>query len=116
MADRRKQQGTFVGGPNSKKARHDADFGSSPGSFEEELALFETIESETDRSQRSLSQDSQESVSSAKVSEIVVSNRNRWSRAEPPLLVPSKDKLVFQQIEIDNYVGKELLSLLWQPS
>lgn len=112
MADRRKQHGAVVGGPNSKKARHDADFGSSPGSFEEELALFETIESETDRSQRSLSQDSQGSVSSARVSDIAVSNRNRWCRAEPPLLVPSKDKLVFQQIEIDNYVGKKLLSFV----
>jgi len=29
-----------------------------------------------------------------------------WARAPPPTLDPKKDKLVFQQLEIDHYIGK----------
>lgn len=31
----------------------------------------------------------------------------KWSRPDPPHLDPAKHDLIFQQIEIDHYVGKE---------
>ncbi|XP_065070198.1 DNA polymerase delta catalytic subunit-like [Rhopilema esculentum] len=93
------------GGPASKKGRVE-DFDDIPGSFEEELALFEVIESESEPSQQSQKYDSQESV--AGISDIVAENKNRWCRPAPPTIDPSKDSLVFQQFEIDNYVGSHL--------
>ena len=97
------------GGPASKKGRVE-DFDDIPGSFEEELALFEVIESESEPSQQSQKYDSQESV--AGISDIVAQNKNRWCRPAPPTIDPSKDSLVFQQFEIENYVGEILFMVL----
>ena len=30
----------------------------------------------------------------------------KWSRPNPPSLDPSRDKLVFQQVELDHYIGQ----------
>ena len=104
MSDRRKLPST--GGPNSKRARHD-DFGNSSSSFEEELALFNTIESESDFSQKSQSQESQDSINgSSGTHNVVAANRNKWSRPDPPKIDPSKESLIFQQLDIDNYIGE----------
>ncbi|XP_053953423.1 DNA polymerase delta catalytic subunit [Anastrepha ludens] len=35
----------------------------------------------------------------------------KWSRADPPKLDPSSDELVFQQIDIENYLGEPLPSM-----
>lgn len=78
-------------------------------SFEEEMALFETIESESDQSQRSQSQDSQDSLSgSLSMNDIVLGNKRKWGRREAPVLDPTKDSLIFQQLDIEHYVGKFL--------
>lgn len=32
----------------------------------------------------------------------------KWSRPEPPKLDPQTDALIFQQIDIENYIGQPL--------
>lgn len=32
----------------------------------------------------------------------------KWSRPEPPKLDPQSDALIFQQIDIENYIGQPL--------
>ena len=92
-------------GPKKKRARYD-DMNSS-STFEEELALIDTIESESDHSQFSQSQESQDSVqNNLNTNTDFMTNRSKWSRPSPPNLDPSKDNLIFQQLDIDNYVGR----------
>ena len=96
--------------PKSKRARYD-DHMNSSSTFEEELALFETIESESDHSQFSQSQGSQDSVqNNLNANTDFMTNRSKWSRPSPPNIDPSKDSLIFQQLDIDNYVGRLLIN------
>ena len=104
MAERRKLS-TGVE-QNSKRARYD-DRGNVSSTFEEELALIESLESESEPSQTSQSQESQDSMKSSLVKhDEFMSNCSKWRRPSPPSLDPSKDSLIFQQLDIDNYVGK----------
>lgn len=109
MSERRKLSSD--GGPNSKRSRND-DFGNTPSTFEEELALYETFGSDSEFSQQTQSQGSQESINgSISTSDIVIANKSRWSRPSLPAIDPSKDNLVFQQLDIENYVGMSSLHL-----
>ncbi len=36
----------------------------------------------------------------------------KWSRPEPPKLDPQTDALIFQQIDIENYIGQPLSGIL----
>ena len=36
----------------------------------------------------------------------------KWSRPNPPSLDPSRDKLVFQQVELDHYIGQARVDML----
>ena len=42
------------------------------------------------------------------VEDMEVSRISRWKRPAPPQINPSVDKLTFQQIDIDHYIGKPL--------
>lgn len=63
------------------------------GGFEAELATFEAID-ELDQSQLL-----GEGPENQQTSE-------RWSRAPPPQLDPATDCLIFQQLDVENYVGQ----------
>ncbi len=112
---KRKQPNVQGGiGNGGKRQKYDGglNLDDMPSSFEEELALFETIESESQKSEYSQesSQGSQKmngNDSSGDGPAAVVGN-SLWSRAAPPQLNPGKDKLVFQQLELDDYIGKKI--------
>ena len=65
-------------GPSRKRVR--SNDGDEPFRFEEELASMEQLSNARRRS-------------------------SNWSRPQPPQISPAHDKLVFQQIDIDHYIG-----------
>lgn len=76
--------------PRSKDDDDDDEFGSA---FEADLANMELEESEAAIG------DGPENQQSGYV---------KWSRPEPPKLDPQTDALIFQQIDIENYIGQPL--------
>ena len=100
-----KRKGSLSSSQQSKRSRYDEHFDDShgPGSFEEELALLESVERESSQSQN----DSQSSVGTGGTcNELDGVNSLHWKRPKAPALNPNEDKLVFQQIDLDHYVGK----------
>eukprot|EP00794_Sanderia_malayensis_P008104 gene8104-8972_t len=118
MADNSKRKQPAAKGNGNKKPRYNIDFDNDmPSSFEEELALFEVIESESQGNRNSqLSQDTNNSQNSqysngdisGPSAQIAPSRNALWARASPPKIDPRKDKLVFQQLELDDYIGPHL--------
>nr|BAO20830.1 DNA polymerase delta catalytic subunit [Branchinella kugenumaensis] len=86
--------------PTSQKRSFNDDDDDGPTAFEDELAMFEDTEAEMHmevESQEMLGQGPEDLQTSAK-----------WSRPKPPPLDIKHDPLVFQQIEIDHYIGQPL--------
>nr|XP_054761921.1 DNA polymerase delta catalytic subunit-like [Lytechinus pictus]XP_054761922.1 DNA polymerase delta catalytic subunit-like [Lytechinus pictus] len=112
MDSKRKPGGSARGpGPQSKKARVQDFEDQDPSVFEEELALMEQIESEMD------SQGTNGSVGGPGPSVNNGANLQRqqstcrhpkWPR--PPLapIDPAKDSIVFQQIDLEHYIGSHI--------
>ena len=89
------------GPPPSKKLRHDDDDdGEAPmGTFEERLAGMLDEEDDLVYGQDTPTE----------MEEVIESHEERfvrWRRPPPPPLNTEKDTLVFQQIDIDHYIGK----------
>ncbi|XP_033123470.1 DNA polymerase delta catalytic subunit-like [Anneissia japonica] len=80
-------------GPPAKRAH--ADFDDDPSTFEEELAHLEKLESELTSSNHTVNGSS-------------VSGNTKWKRPPPPNLDPKTDKFVFQQIDLDHYIGTHM--------
>ena len=70
-------------GPSRKKVRTN-DSEESFG-FEEELAFFHSMEQD-----------------------VSVTRSSQWSRPDPPQISAGRDKVIFQQIDIDHYIGEPL--------
>ena len=45
------------------------------------------------------------------VEDIEISRRKKWQRPDPPQIDPSNEKFIFQQIDIDSYIGKPLVGM-----
>ncbi|XP_076115768.1 DNA polymerase delta catalytic subunit-like [Mytilus galloprovincialis] len=84
------------GVPPSKKARYNFDDEEDPSAFEEELAMLDEMESETHQDTDG-GMGPQDAEACAK-----------WKRPPPPDLNIHKDKVVFQQIDVDHYIGKHM--------
>ena len=97
MLDKRKANQDFNG--NSKKQRLEVHW---QNSFEEQLALYDEIEKEN---QNTENQDSQ-NRSGLQPPRAAGSNSNKWTRPDVPNINPDTDHLIFQQMEVDHYVGK----------
>ncbi|EDW70039.1 uncharacterized protein Dvir_GJ11779 [Drosophila virilis] len=95
MDAKRKFNGNGPANGHSKKPRKYDDDDDMGGGFEAELATFEAID-ELDQSQLL-----GEGPENQQTSE-------RWSRAPPPKLDPATDCLIFQQLDVENYVGQAL--------
>ncbi|XP_024093674.3 DNA polymerase delta catalytic subunit isoform X2 [Pongo abelii] len=105
--DGKRRPGPGPGVP-PKRARGglwDDDDAPRPSQFEEDLALMEEMEAE-----RRLQEQEEEELQS--VLEGVVDGQvlpsaidPRWLRPTPPALDPQTEPLIFQQLEIDHYVG-----------
>ncbi|KAK7861969.1 hypothetical protein R5R35_013533 [Gryllus longicercus] len=95
MDSKKRNYGGFQG-PNKKSRNVSAD-DDYPGSFADELAYMDQLESE--------SQEFTESPELLGVGPETGQTSARWSRPPVPPLEPQKDMLVFQQIDIDHYTG-----------
>merc|ERR550539_2218388 len=45
------------------------------------------------------------------VEDIEISRRKKWQRPDPPQIDPLNEKFIFQQIDIDSYIGKPLVGM-----
>ncbi|XP_064635067.1 DNA polymerase delta catalytic subunit-like [Lineus longissimus] len=97
--DKRKKYGNANGtGPPQKKMRGDDD--DDPSTFEAELAMLDDYEAEV------ADNDSQDVLGDGPAYQ---STNPKWARPPVPKdLNPKKDKFVFQQVDVDYYVGQPL--------
>ena len=76
--------------PASKRPRLDSD----PLSIDNEIAVLNDIEQEEAMNSPPSPHDSP------------CSSKPTWKRPPPPKIIPSSDPLIFQQIDIDHYIGE----------
>uniref|UniRef100_A0A8C0LXV5 DNA polymerase n=2 Tax=Canis lupus familiaris TaxID=9615 RepID=A0A8C0LXV5_CANLF len=105
--DGKRRPGPGPGVP-PKRARGglwDEDEPFQPSQFEEELALMEEMEAEhrLQEQEEELLQPPLEGAPDGQFSPTAIDAR--WLRPTPPPLDPQKEPLIFQQLEIDHYVG-----------
>ncbi|XP_042775245.1 DNA polymerase delta catalytic subunit isoform X1 [Panthera uncia] len=105
--DGKRRPGPGPGVP-PKRARGglwDEDEPSQPSQFEEELALMEEMEAEhrLQEQEEELLQPALEGAADGQFSPTAIDAR--WLRPSPPSLDPQTEPLIFQQLEIDHYVG-----------
>lgn len=100
--DKRKANGSSCAkGGNPKRFKNQDDDDEDdylPANFEDELALMDENDEQPE------SQEFMEQELESREQQI----NPKWLRPPPPILDPSKNKLVFQQIDIDHYTGSPL--------
>uniref|UniRef100_A0A8C9T3D3 DNA polymerase n=1 Tax=Scleropages formosus TaxID=113540 RepID=A0A8C9T3D3_SCLFO len=96
------------GASQAKRSKVSGDWEDGPSLFEEELAMLDEAEMEAELREGQAGHDV---IPVGELGgDLFSADLNpRWRRPQPPLLDSTADKLVFQQIEIDYYLGKELL-------
>ncbi|XP_018620048.2 DNA polymerase delta catalytic subunit [Scleropages formosus] len=88
------------GASQAKRSKVSGDWEDGPSLFEEELAMLDEAEMEAELREGQAGHDV------IPVGDLFSADLNpRWRRPQPPLLDSTADKLVFQQIEIDYYLG-----------
>ncbi|XP_076851687.1 DNA polymerase delta catalytic subunit [Brachyhypopomus gauderio] len=107
MDAKRRTAGVMLGGASqAKKGRMGTDWEDSPSQFEEELALFEDVDMEVESGEGQAGHDV------IPVDELFSADLNpRWRRPAAPILHPDKDTLVFQQIDLDYYLGTAVANM-----
>uniref|UniRef100_A0A8C7T7Q7 DNA polymerase n=1 Tax=Oncorhynchus mykiss TaxID=8022 RepID=A0A8C7T7Q7_ONCMY len=107
MDAKRRNSGPPRGGASqAKRGKTGGDWEDSPSIFEEELALFEEADMEAEEREGQAGHDV------IPVGELFSTDLNpRWRRPQAAPLNPDSDTLVFQQIDLDYYLGK----LSWNP-
>ncbi|KAM6223345.1 DNA polymerase delta catalytic subunit [Rhynchocyon petersi] len=102
---RRPAPGPGVPPKRARGGLWDEDDAPRPSQFEEELALMEEMEAER-RLQEQEEEGLQSAVEGATDGHFSPSALDpRWLRPSPPPLDPQTEPLIFQQLEIDHYVG-----------
>ncbi|AWP18748.1 DNA polymerase [Scophthalmus maximus] len=101
MEFKRRNGGPFVGGASqAKRGKTAGEWEDSPSQFEEELSMFDEVDMDAEESEGQAGHDV------IPVGELFSANLNpRWQRPHAPSLEPSSDTLVFQQIDLDYYLG-----------
>ncbi|XP_064816101.1 DNA polymerase delta catalytic subunit [Oncorhynchus masou masou] len=101
MDAKRRNSGPPRGGASqAKRGRTGGDWEDSPSIFEEELALFEEADMEAEEREGQAGHDV------IPVGELFSADLNpRWRRPQAAPLNPDSDTLVFQQIDLDYYLG-----------
>uniref|UniRef100_A0A8C7JG91 DNA polymerase n=1 Tax=Oncorhynchus kisutch TaxID=8019 RepID=A0A8C7JG91_ONCKI len=101
MDAKRRNSGPPRGGASqAKRGKTGGDWEDSPSIFEEELALFEEADMEAEEREGQAGHDV------IPVGELFSADLNpRWRRPQAAPLNPDSDTLVFQQIDLDYYLG-----------
>lgn len=88
------------GGAQAKRGKMASEWEDSPSQFEEELLMFEEAEMDSEEMEGPAGHDV------IPVGDLFSADMNpRWRRPQAPPLHPSSDTLVFQQIDLDHYLG-----------
>ncbi|CAN9505712.1 unnamed protein product [Ophioblennius macclurei] len=104
MEFKRRNGGPVMGSASqAKRGKMANDWEDSPSQFEEDLLMFE--ESEMDAEEM----EGQGGHDVIPVGDLFSTDVNpRWRRPQAPNLNPSSDSLVFQQIDLDHYMGESV--------
>ncbi|KAL4658284.1 DNA polymerase delta catalytic subunit [Arapaima gigas] len=107
MEGKRRNGGPVTGGASqAKRGKVSGDWEDSPSLFEEELAMLDEAELEAE------SREGQAGHDVIPVGDLFSADLNpRWRRPQPPPLEPTTDHLVFQQIELDYYLGSPVAGM-----
>ncbi|XP_064601473.1 DNA polymerase delta catalytic subunit-like [Liolophura sinensis] len=99
MDGKRKQAFNKNDHQSGKKPRQDEDDELDPSMFEDELAMMEGIEEEM------MVQDEEEVIGNGPS---VSRSTSRWARPAVKALDPKTSSIIFQQIDLEHYIGKHL--------
>ncbi|XP_052400675.1 DNA polymerase delta catalytic subunit [Carassius gibelio] len=107
MDFKRRNGGPAKGGASqAKKGKMNTEWEDSPSQFEEELALFDEMEIEAESGEGQAGHDV------IPVGDLFSADLNpRWKRPLAPPLQPDSDKLIFQQIDLDYYLGSAVAGM-----
>uniref|UniRef100_A0A8C2CMW4 DNA polymerase delta catalytic subunit n=1 Tax=Cyprinus carpio TaxID=7962 RepID=A0A8C2CMW4_CYPCA len=100
MDFKRRNGGPAMGGTSqAKKGKMNTEWEDSPSQFEEELALFDEMEMEAESGE-------------GQAGDLFSADLNpRWKRPHAPPLQPNSDTLIFQQIDLDYYLGSAVAGM-----
>ncbi|TMS15409.1 DNA polymerase delta catalytic subunit [Larimichthys crocea] len=101
MDFKRRNGGPLTGGASqAKRGKPAGEWEDSPSQFEEELSMFDDAEMDAEEMEGQAGHDV------IPVGDLFSADLNpRWRRPNAPTLDPSSDTLVFQQIDLDYYLG-----------
>ncbi|XP_046893515.1 DNA polymerase delta catalytic subunit isoform X1 [Hypomesus transpacificus] len=101
MEGKRRNGGTLTGGASqAKRGKQTGDWDDGPSGFEEELAHLEEAEMEAEEREGQAGHDV------IPVGDLFSADLNpRWRRPNAASLDPKFEKLIFQQIDLDYYLG-----------
>nr|AAI63875.1 Polymerase (DNA directed), delta 1, catalytic subunit [Danio rerio] len=101
MDFKRRNGGPAMGGASqAKKGKPSTEWEDSPSQFEEELALFDEMDMEVESGEGQAGHDV------IPVGDLFSTDLNpRWKRPHASPLHPKSDTLIFQQIDLDYYLG-----------
>ncbi|KAF4116242.1 DNA polymerase delta catalytic subunit [Onychostoma macrolepis] len=107
MEFKRRNGGPAIGGASqAKKGKINTEWEDSPSQFEEELALFDEMEMEVESEEGKAGHDV------IPVGDLFSADLNpRWKRPHAPPLHPNSDTLIFQQIDLDYYLGSAVAGM-----
>uniref|UniRef100_A0A3P8P0R5 DNA polymerase n=1 Tax=Astatotilapia calliptera TaxID=8154 RepID=A0A3P8P0R5_ASTCA len=97
----------LMGGPSqAKRGKTMGEWEDSPSQFEEELSMFEEADMDAEEMEGQAGHDV------IPVGDLFSADLNpRWRRPPAPSLDPSSDTLVFQQIDLDYYLGETVAGM-----
>ncbi|XP_029945640.1 DNA polymerase delta catalytic subunit [Salarias fasciatus] len=107
MDFKRRNGGPFPGNASqAKRGKMNSEWEDSPSQFEEELLMFEELEMDAEEMEGQAAHDV------IPVGDLFSADLNpRWPRPPAPKLDPSSDTLVFQQIDLDHYMGETVAGM-----
>uniref|UniRef100_A0A7N6B0L2 DNA polymerase n=1 Tax=Anabas testudineus TaxID=64144 RepID=A0A7N6B0L2_ANATE len=109
MDYKKRNGGPFMGGASqAKRGKTGGEWEDSPSQFEEELSMFDEAEMEAEEMEGQAGHDV---IPVGKCDLFSADLNPRWRRPNAPTLDPSSDKLVFQQIDLDYYLGSAVAGM-----
>uniref|UniRef100_I3KTE5 DNA polymerase n=1 Tax=Oreochromis niloticus TaxID=8128 RepID=I3KTE5_ORENI len=107
MDHKRHNGSRLMGGPSqAKRGKTMGEWEDSPSQFEEELSMFEEADLDAEEMEGQAGHDV------IPVGDLFSADLNpRWRRPTAPSLDPSSDILVFQQIDLDYYLGETVAGM-----
>ena len=98
--------GSSSAGPVGKRFRADDEDMDEGNEFDSQLAAMMDEGDELQLDNVAMMEEPEELVEDMEFTRV-----KRWKRPNPPQIDPTKENFVFQQIDIDNYVGKPLAGM-----